>query len=245
MKRLLSLIDIESSYGYVKVLKGITIEIKEGDVVAILGANGAGKTTILRTISGLLKPDRGKIEFMGERIDGKPPELIVSKGIVQSPEGREIFPGLSVLENLKIGAYTRKDKNNISKDLDRIYHYFPRLRERQNQIAGTLSGGEQQMLAIARALMAKPKLLMLDEPSLGLAPRVVKEIFEIIKEINQEGVTVLLVEQNARQALAIANYAYILQTGLVVMEGKAEDLKNNEEVKATYLGGKSPGSNVN
>ncbi|MGB9679620.1 MAG: ABC transporter ATP-binding protein [Thermoanaerobacteraceae bacterium] len=236
---MLSLIDVESSYGYVKALKGVTIEIKEGDIVAILGANGAGKTTMLRTISGLLKPSRGKIEFMGERIDGKSPEVIVSKGIVQSPEGRQIFPNLSVLENLKIGAYTRKDKNNILKDLERIYQYFPRLRERQNQISGTLSGGEQQMLAIARALMAKPKLLMLDEPSLGLAPLIVKEIFEFIKEINQEGVTVLLVEQNTRQALAIANYAYILQTGSVVMEGKAEDLKNNEEVKVTYLGGKS------
>lgn len=235
---MLKLFDIQSSYGYIKALKGVTIKIKKGDIVTILGANGAGKTTALRTISGLLKPDSGTIEFMSERIDGKSPEAIVAKGIVQSPEGRQIFPGLSVIENLRIGAYTRKDKNNIPNDLDRVYNYFPRLKERQNQTAGTLSGGEQQMLAIARALMAKPKLLLLDEPSLGLAPLVVKEIFEIIKEINKEGVTILLVEQNARQALAIANYAYIFKTGLVVLEGKAEELRNNEEVKATYLGGK-------
>lgn len=235
---MLKLFDIQSSYGYIKALKGVTIKINKGDIVTILGANGAGKTTALRTISGLLKPDSGTIEFMSERIDGKSPETIVAKGIVQSPEGRQIFPGLSVIENLRIGAYTRKDKNNIPNDLYRVYNYFPRLKERQNQTAGTLSGGEQQMLAIARALMAKPKLLLLDEPSLGLAPLVVKEIFEIIKEINKEGVTILLVEQNARQALAIANYAYIFKTGLVVLEGKAEELRNNEEVKATYLGGK-------
>lgn len=235
---MLKLFNIQSSYGHIKALKGVTIEVKQGNIVTILGANGAGKTTTLKTISGLIKPNVGTIEFMGERIDGRSPEVIVAKGIVQSPEGRQIFPGLSVLENLKIGAYSRKDRNNIPGDLERVYNYFPRLKERQNQTAGTLSGGEQQMLAIARALMAKPKLLLLDEPSLGLAPLVVKEIFEIIKEINKEGVTILLVEQNARQALAIANYAYILQTGLVVLEGKAEELRNNEEVKATYLGGK-------
>lgn len=235
---MLKLFNIQSSYGHIKALKGVTIEVKQGNIVTILGANGAGKTTTLKTISGLIKPNVGTIEFMGERIDGRSPEVIVAKGIVQSPEGRQIFPGLSVIENLKIGAYSRKDRNNIPGDLERVYNYFPRLKERQNQTAGTLSGGEQQMLAIARALMAKPKLLLLDEPSLGLAPLVVKEIFEIIKEINKEGVTILLVEQNARQALAIANYAYILQTGLVVLEGKAEELRNNEEVKATYLGGK-------
>ena len=233
---MLKLKNINAYYGYIHALKDLSIEVPEGKIVTLLGSNGAGKTSTLKVISGLLTPKTGNIEFQGNSIDEIAPEKIVSLGIVQSPEGRQIFPELTVYENLKIGTYTRKDKENINKTFEKVYNHFPILKEREKQIAGTLSGGEQQMLAIGRALMAKPKLLLLDEPSLGLAPLIVKEIFEIIKEINSEGTTILLVEQNAFQALSIAHYGYILETGKVVHEGNAQDLKNDEKVRKAYLG---------
>ncbi|MTI70717.1 MAG: ABC transporter ATP-binding protein [Firmicutes bacterium] len=233
---MLKLKDVSAFYGYIHALKNISIEVKEGTIVTLLGANGAGKTSTLKTISGMLKPKKGTIEFQGRDISKKRPEDIVSLGIVQSPEGRQVFPELTVLENLKVGAYTRKDKN-IKNTLIKIYDYFPILKERKNQMAGTLSGGEQQMLAIGRALMAKPKLLLLDEPSLGLAPLIVNNIFKIIEEIKKEGTTILLVEQNAYKALAIADYAYILETGKVVLQGNAKELKSDSKVKSAYLGG--------
>lgn len=234
---MLELIDIEVYYGYVKALKGISLKVKEGEIVTLLGANGAGKTTTLKTISGLLKPKKGTINFIGEKITHLSPDEIVRKGIVQVPEGRQIFSTLTVYENLIIGSYMRKDRTNVKKDLEWVYNYFPILKERSSQIAGTLSGGEQQMLAIARALMARPKLLLMDEPSLGLAPIIVNEIFEIIQKINKDGVTILIVEQNARKALQLANYGYILETGNITMSGTAKDLRNNEDIKKYYLGG--------
>ncbi|MCL4516510.1 MAG: ABC transporter ATP-binding protein [Firmicutes bacterium] len=233
---MLKLTGIHVYYGRVHALKGISLDVRQGSTVALLGANGAGKTTTLRTVSGLLSPRSGAVEFLGRRIDGRPAEEIVRRGIVQSPEGRQVFPELTVAENLRIGAYTRRDRAGIRQDLERVYQYFPVLAQRASQTAGTLSGGEQQMLAIARALMGAPRLLLLDEPSLGLAPLVTREIFQIIKAINAGGMTVLLVEQNARQALAIADYAYILETGKVVLAGKGTDLMNNEEVRRSYLG---------
>lgn len=233
---MLKLTNIHVYYGMVHALKGISLEVQRGSIVALLGANGAGKTTTLRTVSGLLSPRSGAVEFLGRRIDGRPAEEIVRRGIVQSPEGRQVFPELTVAENLRIGAYTRRDRAGIRQDLERVYQYFPVLAQRASQIAGTLSGGEQQMLAIARALMGAPRLLLLDEPSLGLAPLITREIFQIVKTIGAGGMTVLLVEQNARQALAIANYAYILETGKVVLSGKSTDLMNNEEVRRSYLG---------
>jgi branched-chain amino acid transport system ATP-binding protein len=234
---MLQLNNITASYGFVTALKDLSITVPQGKIVTLLGANGAGKTTTLRVISGLVKPKEGTVEFMGERIDNLAAEKIVSKGIIQSPEGRQVFPQLTVYENLKIGTYTRKDRENIPRDLERVYNYFPILKSRQKQMAGTLSGGEQQMLAIARALMANPKLLVLDEPSLGLAPLIVKEIFKIIEAINKEGATILLVEQNAYQALSIAHYAYILETGNIKLEGSSSELRNNEDIKKAYLGG--------
>lgn len=234
---MLKINNLEVSYGPIKAVKGISLEVREGSIVSILGANGAGKTTTLKAISGLVPPSSGDILFNGERISRLVSEKIVPLGIVQCPEGRRIFSQLTVEENLKIGAYSRKDKKNIKQDFERIYRYFPRLKERKNQIAGTLSGGEQQMLAIGRGLMARPKLFIMDEPSLGLAPIIVKEIFEIIKEINKEGVTVLLVEQNAFQTLKISDYVYVLETGKIALEGKAEDIANNENIKKSYLGG--------
>lgn len=233
---MLKLSNVEAYYGYIHALKDVTIEVKEGDIVTLLGANGAGKTSILKTISGLLKPTDGSIFFENEDIVTLSPEKIVAKGIVQSPEGRQVFPEFSVLENLQVGAFTRKDRKNIPQTLKSVYNYFPILKEREKQIAGTLSGGEQQMLAIGRALMAKPKVLLLDEPSLGLAPLIVRDIFKIIQEINRQGTTILLVEQNAFQSLAISNYAYILETGRVVHSGDAETLKNDPKVKQAYLG---------
>lgn len=224
-------------YGYIHALKDISLEIPEGKIIALLGANGAGKTSTLKAISGLLPLKSGSIEFTGKDLTKLSVEKIVSEGIVQSPEGRQIFADLTVEENLKIGAYTRKDKKNIGETFERVFNYFPILKQRKEQIAGTLSGGEQQMLAIGRALMAKPKLLLLDEPSLGLAPLIVKNIFEIIKQINQEGTTILLVEQNAVQSLSIAHYGYILETGKIVHQGEASKLKNDEKVKQAYLGG--------
>lgn len=233
---MLKLKNINAFYGYIHALKDLSIEVPKGKIVTLLGSNGAGKTSTLKVISGLLRPKEGDVVFQDNVLNEIPPEKIVSFGIVQSPEGRQIFPELTVFENLKIGTYTRKDKENINDTFEKVYNHFPILKQREKQIAGTLSGGEQQMLAIGRALMAKPKLLLLDEPSLGLAPLIVKEIFEILKEINHEGTTILLVEQNAFQALSIAHYGYILETGKVVHEGKAENLKNDEKVRKAYLG---------
>lgn len=234
---MLQLKDVNVFYGVIHALKGINIHIEEGEIVTLIGANGAGKTTTLRTISGLEKMKSGNITFEGKDIGKTKASEIVSLGISQSPEGRRVFPQMSVMENLEMGAYTRKDKTGVKQDFDRVFSIFPRLLERKQQLAGTLSGGEQQMLAIARALMSKPRLLLLDEPSMGLAPLVVKEIFNIIKEINKEGTTVLLVEQNASMALKVANRAYIITNGEIELEGNAMDLLHDEKVKKAYLGG--------
>ena len=235
---MLELINIHTFYGPIEALRGIDIEVKQGEIVSLIGNNGAGKSTTLMTISGVLRPEAGDIIFEGQSIRGIPPHRIVELGISQVPEGRRIFPRLTIKENLEMGAYTKfKVKSSKLKvQLDRIYDLFPVLKERQKQPGGTLSGGEQQMLAIARALMSNPKLLLLDEPSLGLAPIIVSKIFRTIKEINKEGVTVLLVEQNARAALKLSNKGYVLETGKIVLEGKGEDLLSNEQVKKAYLG---------
>ena len=228
---------LKVNYGAIAALKGISFHVPKGAVVTLIGANGAGKTTTLQTISGLNKVAGGKIVFEGEEISNLPPHKIVSLGISQSPEGRLIFPGLSVRENLMMGAYLRKDRKEVQQDLDYCFSIFPRLRERLKQAGGTLSGGEQQMLAISRALMAKPHLLLLDEPSLGIAPLLVQLIFEKITEINRDlGVTMLLVEQNAHMALKVASYAYVLETGEITLEGPAAELESNEEVQKAYLG---------
>jgi len=234
---MLKLEAVESYYGKIKALKGIDLEVPAGAIVAILGANGAGKSTTLRTISGLIQPARGKILFLGNAIHKTAPHKIVRLGICQVPEGRDIFMGLTVQENLKMGAFTRKAAKAIQKDMERIYALFPILKERSHQQAGTLSGGEQQMLAIARGLMSNPKLMLLDEPSLGLAPLMVEEIFDIIQEINREGVTILLVEQNANMALQIARYGYVMETGSISLHDKADRLLNNDYVRQVYLGG--------
>lgn len=231
---MLKLENLHVSYGGIEAVKGIGFEVRKGSIVTLIGANGAGKSTILRSIVGLVKPKLGSVSFLEEDITGKSSDVIVSRGITLVPEGRRVFPNLSVLENLKIGAYLRKD--DLSDDLDWIYELFPRLKERSWQMAGTLSGGEQQMLAVGRALMSKPKLMMMDEPSLGLAPLVVQGIFEIIKEINRQGVTILLIEQNANLALRAADYGYVLETGNVILAGTGEELLANEKVKAAYLG---------
>ena len=234
--------NIEVSYGPVNVAKGISFEINEGSIVTILGANGAGKTTILRTISGLIEPEKGSVEFEGQTIHGLEPEEIVKMGISHVPEGREVFPDLSVYKNLMMGAFTRNDSQGIAEDLERVFTYFPILKERKNQLAFTLSGGQQQMLVIGRALMSKPKLLLLDEPSLGLAPLLIKEIFEIITRINQkEKTTILLVEQNARMALSVARHGYILEVGRMVMDDTTERLQANEDVQEFYLGMREEG----
>jgi len=233
---MLKLTSIESYYGNIQALKGITLEVAEGGIVAILGANGAGKSTTLRTISGLIQPQRGQIIFQEKPIHRIPPHRIVRMGICQVPEGRDIFMGLTVQENLKMGAFTRKDGKGIQKDLERIYTSFPILKERARQQAGTLSGGEQQMLAIARGLMSNPRLMLLDEPSLGLAPLMVEEIFRIITEINNEGVTILLVEQNANMALQIAQHGYVMETGSIALDDSAENLIKNDYVRKVYLG---------
>ena len=234
---MLNVSDLHVSYGPVLAVRGISLSVPKGQIVALLGANGAGKSSTLRTISGLLRPANGTIEFEGRRIDRVPAERIVQMGISQVPEGRQIFTELTVMENLRLGAYTRRDRDGIKRDLDRTFTYFPVLGERRGQTAALLSGGEQQMLAIGRALMAKPSLLLLDEPSLGLAPMLVREIFRIVKAINEEeGLTILLVEQNANLALEIANEAYVLETGQVVLEGSAEELRGNEAVRRSYLG---------
>ena len=233
---MLKIEDLHVSYGGIRALRGISLEVPDGKIVTLIGANGAGKSTTLRTISGLVKAESGSITYDGKELLGMPINKILELGIAQSPEGRRVFPNLTVLENLKIGAYLRKDKDGIEKDIKWVYELFPRLEERHWQQAGTLSGGEQQMLAIGRALMCKPKMLLLDEPSMGLSPLLVKEIFKIIRDVNRQGVTVLLVEQNAKMALDIANRAYVLETGTIKMEGDAHELANNIEVRKAYLG---------
>lgn len=234
---MLKISDLHVNYGAIKALKGISLEVKEGSIVTLIGANGAGKTTLLRTISSILSPVSGSIVFEGENISALAPNKIVEKGISQAPEGRMIFSNLTVKENLEMGAYVRKDKQNFDKDLEFIYTFFPRIKERLKQSGGTLSGGEQQMLAISRALMSKPKLLLLDEPSLGIAPLLVKTIFEKIEALNKDtGLTILLVEQNANIALSIADYAYVMETGEIILEGEAKSLAKNEEVRKAYLG---------
>jgi branched-chain amino acid transport system ATP-binding protein len=227
--------DINVYYGAIHALKGVSLQVKEGEIVSLIGANGAGKSTILKTLSGLLKPRSGAIQFMGRAITGLPAQEIVKTGISHCPEGRRVFANMTVEENLELGAYLRKDKE-IKSDLEKVYHRFPRLLERRKQLAGTLSGGEQQMLAIGRALMSRPKLLLLDEPSMGLAPLLVQEIFRIIQEINIGGTTVLLVEQNANQALKIAHRAYVLETGKIVLSGSAQELAESDDIKKAYLG---------
>ena len=234
---LLELRDVHTYYGNIHALKGISVTVDEGEIVTLIGANGAGKSTTLKTISGLLRPRQGEIIFEGERIDGIPPHGIVAKGICQSPEGRRIFPRMTVRENLEMGAFQRVKGPDLEADFERVYGLFPRLKERLGQNGGTLSGGEQQMLAIGRALMARPKLLLLDEPSMGLAPILVEQIFDIVKDINATGTTVLLVEQNALMALGIARRGYILQTGEIVLQDTADKLIVNPEVQKAYLGG--------
>jgi branched-chain amino acid transport system ATP-binding protein len=233
---LLQLEDVHTFYGRIEALKGISLEVREGEIVTLIGANGAGKSTTLRSISGLNQPRKGTIVFQGKNITRRAPHEIVELGISQSPEGRRLFPRMSVLENLEMGAFQRKNRSEIREDIERVYSLFPRLAERKNQKGGTLSGGEQQMCAMGRALMARPKLLMLDEPSLGLAPIFVEKIFEIIGEINEQGTTVLLVEQNALMALDASRRGYVLETGRVVLTDEAKSLRENEQVKKTYLG---------
>lgn len=229
--------DLEVYYGAIHAVKGISLRVEDGQIVTLIGSNGAGKSTTLHTISGLIKPRSGNILFDGTDITGTPAHKIVASGLVQVPEGRHVFANMSVMENLDMGAYLRKDKDGIEKDKKKVFELFPRLFERKNQLSGTLSGGEQQMLAMGRALMERPRVLLLDEPSMGLAPLLVKEIFSIIKTINEEGTMVLLVEQNANMALSIADYAYVLETGRITLSGPAADLSASEAVRKAYLGG--------
>ncbi|MEG0771821.1 ABC transporter ATP-binding protein [Clostridium sp.] len=233
---MLKITDLVVSYGGIEALKGVDIEVKKGEIVTLVGANGAGKSTLLRSIVGLVKPKSGNIAYEEKIILGEKSQNIVTKGITLVPEGRRVFSNLTVLENIKLGAYFRKDTKGIEKDIEWVYSLFPRLRERSWQQAGTLSGGEQQMLAVGRALMSKPKLLMMDEPSLGLAPLIVKDIFNIIKEIRDKGVTILLIEQNANVALKIADRGYVLETGNITIEGSGKELLENEDIKKAYLG---------
>ena len=234
MNEILSIHDLSVNYGGIEAVKVISFDVHEGEIVTLIGANGAGKSSTLRTIAGLVKPSGGTINFRGDNITGRDATTIVKKGITLVPEGRHIFPDLTVLENLKVGAYLRSD--DISGDIQWVYDLFPRLRERSWQAGGTLSGGEQQMLAVGRALMARPKLIMMDEPSLGLAPLVVRDIFEIIRQINHQGVSILLIEQNANMALKVADSAYVMETGCITLSGAGKDLLNNEAVKKAYLG---------
>ena len=231
---MLSIKDLQVHYGGIEAVKGISFDVSEGEIVTLIGANGAGKSSVLRSIAGLVKPSGGSITFCGDNITGRDSTVIVKRGITLVPEGRKIFPNLTVLENLKIGAYMRSD--DISEDIQWVYDLFPRLRERSWQAGGTLSGGEQQMLAVGRALMARPKLIMMDEPSLGLAPLVVRDIFEIIRQINRQGVSILLIEQNANMALKVADSAYVMETGCITLSGAGRELLNNEAVKRAYLG---------
>ncbi len=235
---MLKIENLQVAYGGIQALRGIDLEVPDGKIVTLIGANGAGKSTTLRTISGLVKASAGSITYDGNELLGKPINQILEAGIAQVPEGRRVFANLSVLENLKVGAYLRNDKDGIEKDIEWVYELFPRLKERSWQLAGTLSGGEQQMLAVGRGLMSRPKVLMMDEPSLGLAPLVVQGIFEIIREINKQGVTILLIEQNANMALKTADLAYVLETGRITMRGTGEELLANESVKEAYLGKK-------
>lgn len=228
--------NLEVYYGVIQAIKGISFEVGEGEVISLIGANGAGKTTTLHAVTGLIAPRAGQIIFEGKDITKVPGHKLVSMGIAHVPEGRRVFSQLSVYQNLRLGAYTRKDKNEIEESLNKIYERFPRLKERKNQLAGTLSGGEQQMLAMGRALMSKPRIILMDEPSMGLSPIYVNEIFDIIKEVSAAGTTVLLVEQNAKKALSIADRAYVLETGTISLSGKASDLLNDESVKKAYLG---------
>jgi len=233
---LLKVTDLKVSYGGIEALKGISFSVEEGQIVTLIGANGAGKSTTLRSISGIVPVQSGKIEFAGKDITGRDPQKIVAGGIALVPEGRRVFSNLTVLENLKIGAYLRKDEDAIARDAEHVYEVFPRLKERHWQMAGTLSGGEQQMLAVGRAMMARPKLMMMDEPSLGLAPLVVRDIFQIIRQLSDEGITILLIEQNANAALRCANYGYVLETGLITMSGAGMELLENPRVRDAYLG---------
>ena len=230
--------DLVVSYGGIEALKGISIEVPDGKIVTLIGANGAGKSTLLRSIIGLVKPDSGSVTYGDKQLIGLNSQQIVENGITLVPEGRRVFPNLTVLENLQIGAYLRSDKEGIEKDIRWIYDLFPRLEERSWQMAGTLSGGEQQMLAVGRALMSRPKVLMMDEPSLGLAPLIIKDIFKIIQEINRQGMTILLIEQNANMALKVSDIAYVLETGRITMTGSGRELLENPEIKAAYLGKK-------
>lgn len=233
---MLEIKDLEVYYGMIQAIKGISFDVNEGEVIALIGSNGAGKTTTLQTITGMLQAKCGQVLFEGTDITKVPGHKIVSMGMAHVPEGRRVFSQLSVYENLKMGAYTRKDKNEIAETLKKVYEHFPRLEERKNQLAGTLSGGEQQMLAMGRALMSKPRIILMDEPSMGLSPIFVEEIFKIIKEISASGTTVLLVEQNAKKALSIADRAYVLETGNIVLSGDAKTLMNDESIKKAYLG---------
>ncbi|MBI3243471.1 MAG: ABC transporter ATP-binding protein [Chloroflexi bacterium] len=233
---MLELQDVHTYYGNIHALKGISLNVDKGEIVTLIGSNGAGKTTTLRTIQGLIRPRSGSIKLEGEELSKVPAHLITARGVSQSPEGRLIFPRMTVMENLEMGAFSRNDKGGIQKDLERVFSSFPRLKERVRQKGGTLSGGEQQMLAIGRALMANPRVLLLDEPSMGLAPILVEQIFQIIGELNKQGTTILLVEQNARMALSIAHRGYVLQTGEIRLQGEAAKLRDDEEVRKTYLG---------
>ncbi|MDY2606645.1 MAG: ABC transporter ATP-binding protein [Lachnospiraceae bacterium] len=233
---MLKIEDLYVSYGMINAIKGVSFEVNEGEVVSLIGANGAGKTTILHTITGLLKPKSGSVMFEGKELTTTPAHEIVKLGMAHVPEGRRVFADLSVYDNLMLGAYTRKDKNEIAKTLEMVYERFPRLEERKKQTAGTLSGGEQQMLAMGRALMSKPRIILMDEPSMGLSPLFVNEVFDIIKKISASGTTVLLVEQNAKKALSISDRAYVLETGKIALTGKASDLINDDKIKKAYLG---------
>lgn len=242
MTDVLTLANVESSYGPIRAIRGVSLKVAKGSIVTVLGSNGAGKTTILKTISGILDPTKGTVEFKGEDITAKDPALIVQRGLSHVPEGREVFPLLSVHDNLMMGAYTRRDRDGVARDVEAVYGYFPILRERAKQDAGLLSGGQQQMLAISRALMAAPELMLLDEPSLGLSPRLTREIFEIVIRINRErGTTLLLVEQNANMALNVADHGYVLENGRIVMEDTCERLREKEDIKEFYLGMKDSG----
>ena len=237
MTSMLKVDDLSVHYGVIQAVKNVSFEVNEGEVVSLIGANGAGKTSILRTISGLVRPSAGKIEFLGQEIQKAPARKIVASGLSQVPEGRHVFSGLTVMENLEMGAFLHKDRDENQKNLKKVFDRFPRLEERKNQDAATLSGGEQQMLAMGRALMSKPKLLLLDEPSMGLAPIFIQEIFDIIQDIQKQGTTVLLIEQNAKKALSIADRGYVLETGKIVLSGTGQDLLASDEVRKAYLGG--------
>ena len=242
MSDILALANVESSYGPIRAIRGVSLAVKKGQIATVLGSNGAGKTTILKTISGILDPNKGSVHFKGEDITARDPALIVQRGLSHVPEGREVFPLLSVHDNLLMGAYTRRDRDGVARDMDTVYGYFPILRERAKQDAGLLSGGQQQMLAISRALMAAPELMLLDEPSLGLSPRLTREIFEIVVRINRErGTTLLLVEQNANMALNVADHGYVLENGRIVMDDSCDRLREKDDIKEFYLGMKESG----